>query len=231
MKISVILPVHSETESLYYVTERLSSLLKEKLHEIVFIVSPNSPEKTFAIVEELRRTYPFVGSQLQQENPGLGLAFRQGLALVSGTHVVMMDSDGEMDPGTVPIMVNRMIETGCDMVVASRWISGGGVNGYDAIKYLLNRGFQVIFRLLYRTQIHDLTLGFKLIKADKANSLKWNSTFHEIATETTLRFLKMGYHVEEVPTVWTRRQSGVSKNPFWRNFKYVKKALEILVGN
>lgn len=230
MKISVILPVYSEKETLPHITERLSSLLKEKLHEILFIVSPDSLQETFSIIRELCKKYSFVNSQLQQENPGLGLAIRQGLSAASGTHMLMMGSDGETDTETIPAMINKMLETGCDMVVAGRWIRGGGAKGYNPIKYFLNRGFQFIFRLLYRTTIHDLTLGFKLIDKEKANNIKWNSTFNEIDVETTLRPLKAGYHIEEVPTVWIRRQSGTSKNPFRHNFRYVKKALEILLA-
>lgn len=229
MKISVILPVHSEQESLYYITERLLSFLKEKLHEIIFVVSPDCPKETLCIVDELVRKYLQAASHVQQKNPGLGLAIREGLASASGTHVLLMDSDGEMDPGTVPLMVHKMRETGCDVVVASRWVKGGGVKGYNPIRYCLNRGFQLIFRMLYHTKIHDLTLGFKLIKKEKIDNVHWNSIFHEIATETTLRLLKMGCYVEEIPTVWTQRQSGVSKNPFHRNFRYVKKAVEILI--
>lgn len=230
MKISVILPVYSETDSLRRLTEKLTALLRERLHEIIFVVSPRCTGETFSIAEELARKYPRVKNRQQRENPGLGLAVRQGLAEASGTHVLMMDSDGEMDPATAPLMVEKMVETGCDMVVASRWMKGGGVKGYSPIKYFLNRLFQVIFRILYRTKIHDLTLGFKLARRDKIGNIRWNSIFHEIAAETTLRPIKLGYYAEEVPTVWVRRKTGVSKNPFIRNFRYVKKAFEILTG-
>jgi len=230
MRLSVVLPVHSERESLVFITDKLATLLGDKLHEAIFIVSPSSPGETFAVIEELGKKYPFVRSETQRETPGLGRAVRQGLAAATGTHVLMMDSDGEMNPETVPLMIAKMEETGCDVVVGSRWAAGGGVVGYSPFKYILNRGFQCIFRTLYRTHVHDLTLGFKLVKTEVVKNIAWDSTLHEIAAETTLRPMKKGYRVEEVPTVWVRRQAGTSKNPFRRNFRYVAKALQILLG-
>lgn len=225
----MVLPVHSETDSLVGITEALIRLLPGDLHEILFIVSPRSPGETFSIVESLGRRYPLVRWERQRENPGLGLAVRQGLGAVTGTHVLMMDGDGEMDTATVPALAARMRETRCDMVVASRWIPGGGAEGYDPLKRVLNRGFQMIFRRLFGTPIHDLTFGFKLMKVSDARRVRWTVRFHDIAAETTLRPIRLGLRVEEVPTVWRRRQAGVSKNPFRRNFLYVRRALGILL--
>lgn len=228
MRLSVVLPVHSETEVLREVTAKLVSLIGPDLHEILFIVSPRSPDATLAVVEGLARQYPAVRWEAQRDNPGLGYAVRQGLRSVSGTHVLMMDSDGEMAPETVPAMIAKMRETGCDLVVASRWMKGGGVVGYDPKKYWLNRGFQGLFRLFYQTRIHDLTLGFKLARVEKIREVTWTSQFHNFSMETTLRPIRLGWRVEEVPTTWVARQSGASQNPFRRNLLYATTALRIL---
>ncbi len=230
MRLSIVLPVHSETEVLRELTTKFMSLVGGDLYEILFIVSPRSPQATFAVVEALAREYPIARWEAQRENPGLGYGVRQGLGSVTGTHVLMIDSDGEMTPETVPAMVEKMRQTGCDMVVASRWMRGGGVIGYDRRKLWFNRGFQLVFRLAFRTRIHDLTQGFKLARLDKVREVRWTSQFHDFSMETTLRPIRLGWHVEEVPTTWIARQSGVSQNPFRRNLLYVARALEILMS-
>jgi dolichol-phosphate mannosyltransferase len=125
-------------------------------------------------------------------------------------------------------MVDKLVSAGADMVVASRWMPGGGVVGYDRAKYFLNRGYQLLFRVLFRTPVHDLTLGFKLCRADVMKAMPWDSEFHDIGCETTLRPIRAGCVVAEVPTVWVCRKEGSSSNPFLNNFKYVWKALAIL---
>ena len=116
------------------------------------------------------------------------------------------------------------------LVVASRWIKGGGFSGYSPVKYWLNWGFQQIFRILFRTSIHDLTYGFKLMRAELAHGIAWEGTLHEIACETTLKPVRTGAKVAEVPSKWTARTQGQSKNTFMRNFRYVGTAWRILVS-
>ena len=100
--------------------------------------------------------------------------------------------------------------------------------GYDPIKYVLNRGFQVFFRILFRTRIRDLTLGFKLCRADVMKALHFNAQFHDIGCETTLRPVRAGCSIAEVPTTWVCRKGGQSSNPFRNNFIYLWKTLLIL---
>lgn len=228
MKISAVMPVHSEKESVSDIAEGLVQLLGDELYEIILIVSPGSPQETFDICTGLSKKYSFVQLSVQDENPGVGRAYRQGLAIAKGSHMLMIDSDGEMPVSTVGLMVKKMKATGCDMVIGSRWAAGGGVKGYDNLKYVLNRGFQFIFRVLLRTKIHDLTLGFKLMTSEIAHSLAWEAIHTNFGAESSMLPIKMGYHVEEVPTIWERRSSGVSKNNFKRNFLYVTTALRIL---
>jgi len=204
MRISVILPVHSETESLKSVAERLIKLIGDGIYEIILIVSPESPMETFKVC--------------------------QGLNYVGGTHVLMMDSDGEMLPETVPNIIEKIVRENCDMVVASRWMKGGGAIGYTAPKYVFVHLFNAVFRFLYRTRIHDLSLGFKLMRVEVAKKIHWEGEYHEIAVETTLRHIRFGYKVGEVPTVWVRRKRGKSKNWMRANIRYIVMAIRIWMG-
>lgn len=230
VRISAVLPVYAEEGSIAELVSGLCTLIGDDLKEIILIVAKSSPEATFSLCKKVAARFPVVRISLQEQNPGLGFAVRQGIAEAQGTHILMMDSDGEMDVETVPRLVAVVKERDVDLVVASRWMKGGGVKGYSRLKYVLNQGYQLIFRLLYRTPIHDLTLGFKLGRAAVLKSIPWSAQFHDIGCETTLRVTRAGYTVAEVPTVWRRRKAGFSKNPFRRNFLYVSMALSILCG-
>ena len=124
----------------------------------------------------------------------------------------------------------KKAEEGADVVIASRWMRGGAVHDYDLLTYVLNRGFQHIFRLLFWTRIHDLTYGYKLIDARVLKRFTWTGVWHEIAMETTLRPLKAGCRIAEVPSVWRKRTEGVSKIGTWKRFRYVPFALKILLS-
>lgn len=231
MQISAVIPVHSEKETITEVVEGLVGILGNELFEIILVVAPNSPQETFDICFASNKKHSFVQVYTQKENPGVGRAFREGFALAKGSHVLMIDSDGEMPVSTVKLMVDKMKATNCDMVIGSRWLKGGGAIGYEPLKYFLNRCFQTIFRIIFWTKIHDLSLSFKLMKAEIAHGLIWTAIHTYIGAETSMTPIKLKYHVEEVPTVWQKRKSGVSRNTFGRNFLYVKAAFRILTSN
>lgn len=206
------------------------SQLGESVLEILIVLSPQSSTESKKVCHELASAHHRVKVQLQTTHPGLGNAVRQGLKWASGNLVLMMDSDGEMENGTVLSMLETMATTSCAAVVASRWMPAGGFEGYDKRKLLLNWCFQQTFRLLYRTPISDLTYGFKLMRGDLARSIEWKGTLHEIACETTLKPIRLGVPVQMVPTRWVSRAQGSSKNTFWRNFRYVRMAIDIWVN-
>lgn len=226
LDLAAVLPVWDEGEVVAEVVGQLVELAGPR--EVILVVSDRSGEETRRAIASLQERHPEVRVVPQVGQTGLGRAVRLGLAATSAEWVLMMDSDGEMDVATVPRMIAEQARTGADLVVGARWLPGGGVSGYDPFKKVLNRGFQLLFRILYRVPLHDLTLGFKLLKGDLARSLPWSGVLHEIAVETTLRPFRAGAKVAEVPTVWTQRRAGVSKNTFWRNFRYVRMALEVL---
>jgi len=224
------MPVFAEEDSVPELVGRLEELVGDELLEILIVLSPKSPPKTLEICQAEAAAHPKVKLMTQTQVPGVGFAFRDGIAAARGEWILLMDSDGEMDVEDVPRLITVLRERGADLVVGSRWMKGGGAEGYDARKWILNRGYQTIFRALYRTRIHDLTFGFKLGRAEMLKSFDYVAQFQEIGCEVTMRALKGGYRVEEIPTVWRARKQGVSTNPLKRNLRYATFALKILTG-
>lgn len=227
-RISVVMPVFSETESVLTIVQWLREHLGQRLLEVIIIIAPRSSQESRDICARLAGEDPRVRVFEQRECPGVGRAFREGYARVRGDLVLSMDSDGEMELAAIPRMIALMDTHKLGLVVGSRWAPGGGFVGYSPIKKRLNWGFQQLFRILFRTGLHDLTYGFKLMRAELARQIEWTATLHEIGCETTLRLVRLGVPVAEVPTVWRARRQGRSTNNFLRNFRYVGMALTIL---
>jgi dolichol-phosphate mannosyltransferase len=224
------MPVFAEEDSVPELVERLEELIGGELEEILIVLSPRSPEATLKICHTVAAAHAKVKLLTQKQVPGVGFAFRDGIEAARGDWILLMDSDGEMDVEDVPRLITVLRERGADLVVGSRWMKGGGAEGYDARKWVLNRGYQTLFRILYRTRIHDLTFGFKLGRAPVLKSFDYTAQFQEIGCEVTMRALKAGFRVEEIPTIWRARKQGVSTNPLKRNLRYATFALKILAG-
>jgi dolichol-phosphate mannosyltransferase len=228
-QISVVMPVFSETDSVRTIVNWLRANLGSRLLEVIIVISPRSSQASQEVCQKLARDDPMIRVFEQVENPGVGRAFREGYARVRGNLVLSMDSDGEMELATIPRMIDVMAKRNVGLVVGSRWLPGGGFVGYAPVKRWFNWGFQQVFRILFRTRIHDLTYGFKLLRSEVVHEIVWESTLHEIGCETTLKPIHLGIPIAEVPTTWVARKQGRSTNNFMRNFRYVGMALSILI--
>jgi len=229
IRLSVVVTVYSETFSIHETIETLLGRDRGYLKEILLLVSPRASEETFSICKSWVVKEPRVRLLVQKNNPGIGWAYREGMQAATGNYVALMAADLETEPAAVDRMVQKVADTGCDEVIANRWLPGGKFTNYDPLKLVLNWIFQKVFRVLFWTRIGDFTFGLKLLSKELTEALEWQGTMHEICIETTVKPLKMFYYLEQVPTVWVGRREGRSVNPLWRNFRYVKMGLKTLV--
>jgi dolichol-phosphate mannosyltransferase len=227
-RISVVMPVFSETRTARETVNWLRVHLDPWLLEVIIVISPRSSPESWDICRELARADSRVQVFEQRENPGVGRAYREGYERVRGNVVLSIDSDGEMEVDTVPRMIKEMARGNFGLVVGSRWLPGGGFVGYSPTKLWLNWGYQRLFRILFRTPLHDLTYGFKLMRTEVVRSLSLRAIYQEIGCETTLKPIRLGIPASEVPTTWRVRPEGQSTNNFLRNFRYVGLASSIL---
>ena len=230
IRLSVVVTVYSETFSIDETIKILLGNNREYIQEIMLLTSPRASEKTFSICRRWEVQEPRVKVVVQQHNPGIGWAYREGMQAAKGNYIALMAADLETEPAAVGRMVQKLVETGCDEVIANRWMPGGGFTNYDPLKLVLNWIFQKAFRVLFWTRIGDFTFGLKLLSKEVADAVKWEGTMHEICIETTVKPLRKGYHLEQVPTVWVGRQEGRSVNTFFKNFRYVKMGLRTFLG-
>jgi len=181
-----------------------------------------------AVCRECAGKDPRVRILIQKKNPGIGWACREGMQAATGNYITLMAADLETEPAAVDRMVDAILETGCDGVITNRWLPGGGFTNYDPVKYVLNWIFQKLFMALFWTEISDLTYGFKTLSKKVTDSIEWEGTLHEFFIESTIKPIKRGYRLKQIPSVWIGRTEGRSANTFLRNFRYVKMALRTL---
>ena len=229
--LSVVVTVYTESVSVIETVDRLLKSDRGHIQEIILVVSPRASLETMEICQKLAALHSMVRLHIQQHVPGVGWALREGMKLATQECVAIMSGDLETEPEAVERMYQKMLETGADVVIGNRWGKGGGFQNYSPVKYVLNWIFQKLFKMVYRTPIDDLTYGFKILRKHVIDSIEWESAFHEIYIETTVRPLKKGYHLEQVPTVWIGRREGRSVNTFFRNFGYVRLALKVQAGH
>ncbi len=227
INLSVVVTVFSETFSIDETIKILLDRDRGYIREILLLISPRASQETFSICRTWEAHEPRVKVVVQKTNPGIGWAYREGMEAATGNYVALMAADLETEPAAIDRMVRKVEETGCDEVIANRWLPGGGFTNYDPLKLALNWIFQKTFRVLFWTSIGDFTFGLKLLSKKVVNAIDWEGKTHEVCIETTVKPLKKGFHLEQVPTVWVGRREGTSVNTFFKNFRYVKLGLRV----
>jgi len=230
IRLSIVVTVFTETFSIGETLDTLFANDRGYIHEILLLISPRASEVAFAICHFYEKQDRRVRILIQKTNPGIGWAYREGMEAATGNYVALMAADLETEPAAVDRMVDKIVDTQCDGVIANRWLPGGGFTNYDPLKCVLNWIFQKFFKSLFWTKIGDLTFGFKILSKKITREIDWQGTLQEIYIETTVAPLKHGFRMEQVPSVWVGRKEGQSVNTFFHNFRCVRMAFQVLAG-
>jgi dolichol-phosphate mannosyltransferase len=215
MDLLVVLPTYNEAPNVEGMLGRLLEVLPEAR---VLVVDDASPDGTAALAERVGARTGKVEVAHRPRKLGLGSAYLLGFrrAIEGGyARALQMDCDFSHDPDDARRLVETMAAGGQDLVIGSRYVTGGRVVGWPLHRLLLSRGGNAYARLLLGRRVQDWTSGFKLWRADAlAAILADGETWAEgyaFQAECTHRALAFGLRVTEVPIVFRERVAGESK--------------------
>jgi glycosyltransferase involved in cell wall biosynthesis len=196
----LIVPARNEARNVWTVLASLPSCVDE-----VILVDGNSTDATVAMALHCRPDIRVVG----QDVPGKGAALRAGFLAATGDIIVMMDADGSMSADEIPRFV-WYLDHGFDLVKGSRFAAGGGSADITPLRRAGNRTLLAAVNLLYGAQLSDLCYGFCSFRRSWLESLDLTASGFEIETEITVRALRAGLRVVEVPSYELPRRNGRS---------------------
>lgn len=229
-KILVVLPAYNEAQSLPALLQRFEATLgaTDSEWEIV-AVNDGSTDGTARLLDEAGSRLPIVRVD-HERNMGLGPALKTGFRCALGRAgspddvIVCMDADNTHDPQYIGPMA-RLIESGADIVICSRYRPGSGQIGVPLWRRLLSFGARMVFAMFLRLRgVRDYTCGFRAYRADLirrgferyGESLIERSGF-ACTDELLVRLAPMARRIEEIPFVLHYdRKRGRSKLPLFR---------------
>jgi dolichol-phosphate mannosyltransferase len=212
-RVLVITPTYNERENLHAFLDALFAVAPQV---DVLVVDDHSPDGTGELADAVAARDARVHVRHRAGKLGLGTAYLEGFqwALAQGYDVVFeMDTDLSHDPRYVPEFI-RAIEAGADVVIGSRNIPGGGVEGWGPGRHLLSKGGSVYARSILGLDVRDLTSGYKAFTRDALQRLDLGgvkSNGYSFQIELTYRAALRGMRVAEVPIMFVDRRAGASK--------------------
>ncbi len=213
MSVWVTLPTYNEAENL---EEIVAAVLAAVPEVRVLVVDDSSPDGTGAIADRIAAKRSDVEVLHRPRKSGLGRAYVAGFehALGAGAAaVVEMDADLSHDPADLPRLLEPL-SGGADVVLGSRYVPGGGIRDWDALRRGISRFGCGYARRVLGVPVRDLTGGFKAFRASALEAIDYasvRSQGYAFQVELTYRALRRGLHVEEIPIVFRERERGTSK--------------------
>jgi dolichol-phosphate mannosyltransferase len=209
----LVLPTYNEAENIEAFVEAARANLPASTRTL--IVDDNSPDGTGEIADTLAGRHENVEVLHRPYKEGLGPAYIAGFrhALAAGADLVLeMDADFSHDPAYLP----RLLEAAerADVAIGSRYVPGGGVSDWGALRKAISRGGTIYARLVLGVEVQDLTGGFKCFRREVLEAIDLDSVQargYAFQVEMTYRAIRAGFKVVEVPIVFRDRQAGSSK--------------------
>lgn len=186
----------------------------------VLVIDDNSPDGTGVLADELTASDPRVHVLHRPGKQGLGTAtvagFRYGIE--HGYDLLLnMDADFSHPPETLPALVEAAERV--DVAVGSRYVPGGGVEGWGPHRHVMSRGINAYARLVLGLKTRDNSGSFRCYRLDKLRQIDLDgirARGYAIQEEILFHCRRAGCTFEEVPFVFRDRTVGESKIS-WRD--------------
>jgi dolichol-phosphate mannosyltransferase len=182
----------------------------------ILVVDDGSPDGTGDIADAIAKKDPNVRVMHRAGKQGLGTAYVQAFTKGLGEgyeQFFEMDADLSHDVKYLPDFF-RALDDGADVVIGSRNIPGGGVEGWGVGRHVLSKGGSLYSRTILGLGVRDLTSGYKAFRRRALESIDLGNVRSEgysFQIEMTYRLLRKGFRVAEVPIVFVDRRQGASK--------------------
>ena len=165
IKISVVMPIYNEADSIDRIVARVLELQDPVVHELIVVddgSSDGSERKAVAWVERDLRVQFFQ----QPENRGKGAALRRGFSEVTGDVMIVQDADLEYDPCEYPRLLQPIIDDRADVVYGSRF---AGMSAHRVLFFwhsIGNRFLTLLSNMLTNLNLTDMETCYKVIRTD-----------------------------------------------------------------
>ena len=236
-QVSIIIPTYNESENIIKVLESIGEHLPEDIPIEALVVDDNSPDGTGKIVEDyindIQNGSGYTIEVIHRKSKsGLSSAILDGIQHSTGETIVIMDSDFSHPPKIIPQLIEEIKTSKCDIVIASRFVSGGAINGWSTKRKLISKAGKGIAKAGLGVNESDPMSGFFAFKRKILDGIKFDAIGYKMLLEILVK--TKGAKVKEIPYTFTDRTRGSSKldsstmldyvKSVWRLYRYGRKA-------
>ncbi len=215
MKLSFVIPVYNEEESLDILHREILANISSSDYEIIFI-DDGSTDNSFSILKELSDKDKNVKVVKFRKNFGKAAGLQTGFEIASGDYIFTLDGDLQDNPSEIPRFLKKLGE-GYDLVI------GWKKKRKDPIsKTIPSKLFNIITSIVFKLKLHDYNSGFKAYRKEVIKELDIYGEMHRYIPALAKA---KGFRVTEIPVEHRIRKYGRSK---YGKERYLRGFLDLL---
>ncbi|MBN1694602.1 glycosyltransferase family 2 protein [candidate division WOR-3 bacterium] len=232
MKLSVIIPVFNEKDTIKKVIEKVK---QSPVKKEIIIIDDGSDDGTKKLLQDvkkdLRNNYDIKILHLDK-NLGKGQAIKKGLSLANGDYIIIQDADLEYDPNEYPKLLKPILSKETDVVFGSRLLDKNKNSNRDRMLYIGRISITWITNILFGSHLTDVYTCYKLIPNYLIRDFKIRANGFELEAELTAKILLAGKKIKEVPINYNPRSKKAGKKISWIDwFRGIKMLLLLRLKN
>jgi len=213
MKLSVLIPVYNEINTIAALLGQIKSLSIEK--EIILVDDFSTDGTRRLLKETFAIESPDIKILYHNRNMGKGAAIKTALNNACGDYAIIQDADLEYDPNDYIKLFETAERNEAPAVYGSRFLISWKSTSF--LHFLVNNFLTLLTNILFGSRLTDMETCYKMIRMDIFKGLNIESDRFEIEAEITAKLLKRGYNIIEVPVSYKGRSYHEGKKITWKD--------------
>jgi len=214
MKLSVIIPVYNEEQTIAEVVERVLAVDLGSIEKEIIISNDGSSDGTRSAIDDSRwAADPRIRVHHNQINLGKGAAVRLGLHYATGDVLLVQDADLELDPQEYGRLLEPILSGATDVVYGSRFLKP--THRISLRTRVANRGLTWFTNVLFLARLTDMETAYKVFRRHVLDDVRLRCVGFDFEPELTARLLLAGRRIVEVPIGYNPRRQDEGKKIRW----------------